>query len=65
MKEIYITVLEILTIVSGLAVGTSLSITGVGASIGVPVAGCTSYKSNVEHWLRTNSFQNAYWVIQN
>ena len=46
-KKIYITILENPTGVSGLAVGTSLSIRGVGASIGFAKAGCTSFLSSV------------------
>ena len=33
--------------VSGVTVGTSLSLTGVGTSIGVPIAGCTSVLTSV------------------
>ena len=46
-KTIYITILEILVGVSGRIVGTSLSITGVGTSIGVPIAGCSSFLASV------------------
>ena len=46
-KKIFITTLKRLTSASGLAVGRSLTVTGVGASIGVPVAGCTSILPSV------------------
>ena len=46
-KKIYITILETLTGVCGLAVATSLSITRTGSSVSVPIAGGTSFLSSV------------------
>ena len=54
-KKSYIRILEIPTGVSGLAVGTFLSITQVGASEGVPIAGCISFLSSLEP-LITNEY---------
>ena len=46
-KKLYITIPEILVRVSQLAIVTSLSITGVGTSSGVPIAVCTSFLASV------------------
>ena len=42
-KKIYISILEILTGIVGLSAGSTLSLTGVGASIGVPIAASSSF----------------------
>ena len=46
-KKVYAAVLEILMGASGLAVGTSLSVTGVGATIGVLIAGASASLTSV------------------
>ena len=46
-KKIYITVLEILTGASGVIVGSTLTATGVGASIGVPIAGASAFIASI------------------
>ena len=46
-KKVYVSVLEILMGVSGLAVGSSLSVTGVGATIGVPIASASAFLTSV------------------
>ena len=55
-KNIFITFLENLTRASRLAVGTSLSIRGVGASIGVPIAGCVSFIASVATLITNEDF---------
>ena len=45
-KKIYVTVLEKFVALNGLMVGLSLSLTAVGASIGVPITRCTSFSSS-------------------
>ena len=46
-KKIYIIVLEILTGSSGVIVGSTLTATGVGASIGVPIAGASAFIASI------------------
>ena len=46
-RRIHLTILEILVAVSGLTVGTSLSMRGVGTIIGVPIEGCSSFLASV------------------
>ena len=56
-QKIYISVLEVLAGASGFAVGTALSVTGVGASIGVPIAGVSSFLVSVAVLL-TNEYMS-------
>ena len=46
-KKIYISILEILAGASGVVVGSTLTATGVGTQIGVPVAGVSSFAISV------------------
>ena len=46
-KKIYIIVLEILTGSTGVIVGSTLTATGVGASIGVPIAGASAFIASI------------------
>ena len=46
-KKIYISVLEILAGASGVVVGSTLTATGVGTQVGVPIAGVTSFVISV------------------
>ena len=46
-KKIYITVFEILTGTSGVIVGSTLTATGVGASIGVPIASASAFIASI------------------
>ncbi len=46
-KKIYISILEILTGASGVIVGSTLTATGVGATIGVPIAGVSAFLASI------------------
>ena len=46
-KKIYISVLEILTGASGVIVGSTLTATGIGATIGVPIAGVSAFIASI------------------
>ena len=46
-KKVYVSVLEILTGASGIVVGTTLTATGVGATIGVPIAGVSAFIASI------------------
>ena len=46
-KKIFITVLEITTCVSGLAVGAFLCLTNVRSTVGVPIASCSAFRASV------------------
>ncbi len=46
-KKIYISILEILTGASGVIVGSTLTATGVGATIGVPIAGVSAFIASI------------------
>ena len=55
--KVYITILEHLVDVSGLTVGKSLSLTGVGTSIiDCPIAGCSSFQAGVATLVRNDYF---------
>ena len=45
-KKIYISILEILTGIVGVSTGSALSVTGIGSSIGVPIASCTAFMAS-------------------
>ena len=46
-KKVYFSVLEVLTGASGIVVGTTLTATGVGATIGVPIAGVSAFIASI------------------
>ena len=46
-KKVYISVLEILSGASGVVVGSTLTATGVGATIGVPIAGVSAFIASI------------------
>ena len=46
-RKIYISIIEMLAGTSGMAVGTTLTATGVGTQIGVPFAGISSFAISV------------------
>ena len=46
-KKVYISVLEVLTGASGVVVGSTLTATGVGATIGVPIAGVSAFIASI------------------
>ena len=46
-KKVYISILEILTGASGVVVGSTLTATGVGATIGVPIAGVSAFIASI------------------
>ena len=46
-KKIYISVLEIFSGASGVIVGSTLTATGVGATIGVPIAGASAFIASI------------------
>ena len=60
-KKIYISILEILAGASGVVVGSTLTATGVGTQIGLPIAGVSSFVISVavlftnEYFSRLNS----------
>ena len=57
-KKIYISILEILAGASGVVVGSTLTATGVGTQIGVPIAGVSSFVISV-----AVLFTNEYFSI--
>ena len=46
-KKVYVAVHEILMGASGLTIGTALSVTGIGATIGVPIAGASTFITSI------------------
>ena len=46
-KKVYFSILEIIMGASGLTVGTALSVTRVGATIGIPIAGASAFLTSV------------------
>ena len=52
----YISRLEILFGVSGVTIGTSLSITGIGTGISVFIAGCSSFVASVAMLIKNEIF---------